>query len=63
MYESDVKSHKIWYQNLKGQDHFEHPGIGGSIILQWVLKIQRWKVWPAFVWLRIGTVADLLGTW
>lgn len=63
MCERDEKPHKIWYQNLKGRDHFEDAGICGGVILQWILKIQSWRVWTSFIWLRTGSAAGLLETW
>jgi hypothetical protein len=29
-------------------------------ILRWILKKQDWMVWPASIWLRIGTSGGLL---
>jgi len=28
---------KSWFENLKGRDHLEGQGIGGRIILEWIL--------------------------
>jgi hypothetical protein len=28
---------KFWSENLKGRDHSEEAGIGGEIILEWIL--------------------------
>jgi hypothetical protein len=28
----------FWWGNVKERYHFEDPGIGGSIILQWILR-------------------------
>jgi hypothetical protein len=47
----DEKVHaQFWSQNLKGGDHSEDMGIGGKIILEWILGKLGGKVW-----LRIGT--------
>jgi hypothetical protein len=27
-----------WWVNMKERDHLEHLGIGGRIILKWILK-------------------------
>jgi hypothetical protein len=28
---------KFWLENLKGIDHLEDIGVGGSIVLEWIL--------------------------
>jgi len=28
----------FWWENEKGRDHLEDPGIVGMIILKWILK-------------------------
>jgi len=28
---------EFWSENLKGRDHAEDAGVGGSIILEWML--------------------------
>jgi hypothetical protein len=35
-------------------------GIGGWMILGWVLERRDGAVWTRFVWLRIGTGGELL---
>jgi hypothetical protein len=46
--------------NLKGRDHFEDPGVYGSIILRW--NFRKWDVelWTVSSWLWIGTVGGHL---
>jgi len=36
-------------------DHFEHPAVGGKIILKWIFR--QWDVgtWTTSIWLMIGT--------
>jgi hypothetical protein len=29
---------KFWLENLKGRDYFEDLGVGGRIILEWILR-------------------------
>jgi hypothetical protein len=28
---------KFWLENLKGSNHFEDLGVGGKILLEWIL--------------------------
>jgi len=45
----------FWWGNLRERDHLEGPGIGGRIILSWIIR--RWDVGACTgtVWLRIWT--------
>jgi hypothetical protein len=45
---------KFWSENLKGRDHSEDLGVGGRIILEWILWKQGEKLWTGCIWLRIG---------
>jgi hypothetical protein len=47
-------------KTLKGREHSEDLGIGGRIILEWVLGKYGWRVWTGCIWLRIGTSGGLL---
>jgi hypothetical protein len=38
----------------------ENLGIGGRIMLEWVLGKYGGKVWSKFMWLRIGSNGKLL---
>jgi hypothetical protein len=31
----------FWLENLKGRDHLEYLGVGGRIILEWILGVVR----------------------
>jgi hypothetical protein len=46
-----------WLESLKGRDHSEDLGVGGTIISKWTLGI--WG-WIGFIWLGIGTGGGLL---
>jgi len=45
----------FWWGNLKERAHLEEPGVGGRIILRWILR--KWVVrsWTGSLWLRVGT--------
>jgi hypothetical protein len=51
--------YKIWSENLKGRDHLEDLGLGGKIMLDWILRRRSGKVWIGCIWLRIGTSGGL----
>jgi hypothetical protein len=50
-----VVIYRFWWGNLRERDHLEGPGIGGRIILRWIIR--RWDVGACTgtVWLRIWT--------
>jgi hypothetical protein len=35
-------------------------GVGRQIILKWILKKWGGEAWAKFIWIRIGTVRELL---
>jgi len=45
---------------MTGRDHLENIGVGGNVILEWILRKQSRKLWTAFIWLRTETGAGLL---
>jgi hypothetical protein len=49
-----------WWESQRERDHWEDKGVGGLIILGWILE--RWDgvMWTGLVWLRIGTGGELL---
>jgi len=51
---------KFWLEILKGRDHTEELGIGGRIILEWILWKYGGKVWTELIWLRTGTIGGHL---
>jgi hypothetical protein len=50
---------KFRSENLKGKDHSDDLGVGGKIILVWILEKYVAKVFTAFIRLRIGTIGGL----
>lgn len=46
---------KFWLESLKERDLSEDPGLGGSIILKWILAKSDLDMQIGFVCLRIGT--------
>jgi len=45
---------------FKGRDHLEYLGIGGTVILKWLLSQNSQRLWNRFIWLRIGVSGGLL---
>jgi len=43
-----------------GGDHSEELGVGGRIMLEWILGKLSGKVWTEFIWLIIGTSGGML---
>jgi hypothetical protein len=39
----------FWLENPTGRDHFEDLGIGGKIMLEWILRKQGERVWVEFI--------------
>jgi hypothetical protein len=48
--------YRVLVEKPQGQRTLEDPGVGGRIILRWILR--QWDVgaWTGSSWLRIGTV-------
>jgi hypothetical protein len=46
-------SYKAYLKNLNRRDHLEDPGIGGRIILKWIMK-QDARMHTRLIWLRIS---------
>jgi hypothetical protein len=45
---------KFWPEKLQRRDHLEGMGVGGRIILAWVLEKQGGKKWTKVMLLTIG---------
>jgi hypothetical protein len=43
---------KNYFENLKGRDHAEDPGVEWKIILDWLLGKYGGKVWTGCIWVR-----------
>jgi hypothetical protein len=52
--------YRILVGKPEGSNHYEDLGVGGRILLEWILE--RWDgvVWTGFIWLIIGTSGGLL---
>jgi hypothetical protein len=40
----------VFVVNLKERDHFEELGVGGRILLKWILKQYVWRLYPGLIW-------------
>jgi len=47
----------FWWRSLKERNNLEELGVGGMIMLKWMLKRRSWV---EFTWLRIGSSGGLL---
>jgi hypothetical protein len=45
---------------VKGRDHSEDIGVGGRIILKWILGKSGFGVWIGFIWFWIGNNNGML---
>jgi len=46
----------FWWGKLREGDHFEDPGVDGSIILRGIFRKWNMGAWTGSRFLRIGTV-------
>jgi hypothetical protein len=53
-------AYEILVGNPEGRYRFGDLGIGGSLILKWILKKHDVRLCTGFVWLRLGTFGGLL---
>jgi hypothetical protein len=45
----------FWWVDLREKDHLKNVGVGGRIILKWILKKWDGEALTGLIWLRIGT--------
>jgi len=45
---------------LKGSDHSEDIGLGGRIILKWILQIRFGRMWIGLIWFGMGSNGIIL---
>jgi hypothetical protein len=53
-------SYRILVEKPEGKYEAEDMGVGGRIILEWVLEEWGGKMWSGLIWLKIGTGGRLL---
>jgi len=47
--------YRVWWGNLSEGDRLEDPVVDGRIILRWIFRKGRTRVWTGSIWFRIGT--------
>jgi hypothetical protein len=52
----------FWWENLRERDTLEDLGVGGRIILKWILKKCDGMAWTGSMWARIGKSGRLFET-
>jgi hypothetical protein len=48
------QTYKLAVRKLEGKRLFGGATVVGRIIIKWILKKQGGRLWPEFIWLRIG---------
>jgi hypothetical protein len=46
-----LNTYRFVVANLKEREYVEILGVGGKIILEWILKEWVWRTWTGFMWL------------
>jgi hypothetical protein len=54
---------KSWLENLTGRNHSDGLGVGGRIVLEWILERWGGGLRIGFVWLGMVTGGGLLWAW
>jgi len=47
--------YRVWWGNLRERDHLGDPGVGGRLVLRWIVRKWDLGVWTGSSWLRIET--------
>jgi hypothetical protein len=51
---------RLWWGDLRESDKLKDLGLDRRIILKWTFKKWDGEAWTGLIWLRIGTVDELL---
>jgi hypothetical protein len=51
---------QFWSENIKGRDLLGDLGVGGKIILKWILKVYGVRVWSGFMCLTVRCSGRLI---
>jgi hypothetical protein len=50
----------IFPENLTRRDYFGDVGIGGKIVLKYIVKLWGIGMWTGFIWIKEGPNSELL---
>jgi hypothetical protein len=54
---------KFRSENLKRRDHSDDLGVGGMLILEWILEEYGGNICIDFICLGIGNIGEIIFTW
>ena len=50
----------FWWGKVRERENLENTGVDERVIIKWILRKSIEKMWTGLIWLRLGTVDELL---